>query len=83
MTNVFEISDNPIPDPPKPQLTEERDLTGARSEENTAPRWRMANTEQVVFCHDAPTGLRVIIAIYSTALGPALGGTPRAGNGRA
>ncbi len=31
--------------------------------------------EQVVFCHDAPTGLRVIIAIYSTALGPSLGGT--------
>src|SRR5215472_1681895 len=31
--------------------------------------------EQVVFCNDAPTGLRAIIAIYSTALGPALGGT--------
>ena len=34
-----------------------------------------ASHEQVVFCHDAPTGLRAIIAIYSTALGPALGGT--------
>jgi len=34
-----------------------------------------ANHEQVVFCHDAPTGLRAIIAIYSTVLGPALGGT--------
>jgi valine dehydrogenase (NAD+) len=31
--------------------------------------------EQVVFCHDKPTGLRAIIAIYSTSLGPALGGT--------
>jgi valine dehydrogenase (NAD+) len=31
--------------------------------------------EQVVFCHDKPTGLRAIISIYSTALGPALGGT--------
>lgn len=31
--------------------------------------------EQVVFCHDAPTGLRAIIAIYSTVLGPSLGGT--------
>jgi valine dehydrogenase (NAD+) len=31
--------------------------------------------EQVVFCHDTPTGLRAIIAIYSTQLGPALGGT--------
>jgi valine dehydrogenase (NAD+) len=31
--------------------------------------------EQVVFCHDAESGLRAIIGIYSTALGPALGGT--------
>jgi valine dehydrogenase (NAD+) len=31
--------------------------------------------EQVVFCQDKPTGLRAIIGIYSTALGPALGGT--------
>jgi valine dehydrogenase (NAD+) len=31
--------------------------------------------EQVVFCHDKTTGLRAIIGIYSTALGPALGGT--------
>ena len=34
-----------------------------------------AGHEQVVFCHDEPTGLRAIIAIHSTALGPALGGT--------
>ena len=34
-----------------------------------------AGHEQVVFCHDGPTGLRAIIAIYSTALGPSLGGT--------
>ncbi|WP_100445075.1 Glu/Leu/Phe/Val dehydrogenase dimerization domain-containing protein [Glycomyces xiaoerkulensis] len=31
--------------------------------------------EQVVFCHDPDSGLRAVIAIYSTALGPALGGT--------
>ncbi|MGH3714992.1 MAG: Glu/Leu/Phe/Val family dehydrogenase [Micromonosporaceae bacterium] len=31
--------------------------------------------EQVVFCEDTQSGLRAIIAIYSTALGPALGGT--------
>ncbi|WP_433211667.1 Glu/Leu/Phe/Val dehydrogenase dimerization domain-containing protein [Dactylosporangium sp. CS-047395] len=31
--------------------------------------------EQVVFCHDHQSGLRAIIAVYSTALGPALGGT--------
>jgi valine dehydrogenase (NAD+) len=31
--------------------------------------------EQVVFCRDAASGLRAIIAVHSTALGPALGGT--------
>jgi len=31
--------------------------------------------EQVVFCQDAATGLRAIIAIHNTTLGPALGGT--------
>jgi valine dehydrogenase (NAD+) len=31
--------------------------------------------EQVVFCQDKHTGLKAIIGIYSTALGPALGGT--------
>src|SRR5271169_5372841 len=34
-----------------------------------------AGHEQVVFCQDNQSGLRAIIAIYSTALGPALGGT--------
>jgi valine dehydrogenase (NAD+) len=31
--------------------------------------------EQVVFCQDRTSGLKAIIAVYSTALGPALGGT--------
>jgi len=31
--------------------------------------------EQVVFCHDPDSGLRAVIAIHSTALGPGLGGT--------
>ena len=31
--------------------------------------------EQVVFCHDQETGLKAIIAVHSTVLGPALGGT--------
>lgn len=31
--------------------------------------------EQVAFCHDRATGLRAIISIHTTALGPALGGT--------
>ena len=36
---------------------------------------QLAGHEQVVFCDDEPTGLRAIVAIHSTALGPALGGT--------
>ncbi|MBL4654577.1 MAG: Glu/Leu/Phe/Val dehydrogenase, partial [Bacteroidia bacterium] len=31
--------------------------------------------EQVEFCHDEETGLKAIIAVHSTVLGPALGGT--------
>ncbi|WP_229054575.1 Glu/Leu/Phe/Val dehydrogenase dimerization domain-containing protein [Aeromicrobium sp. Leaf350] len=31
--------------------------------------------EQVVFCHDPASGLRAIIGLHSTALGPGLGGT--------
>lgn len=31
--------------------------------------------EQVVFCNDEATGLRAIIAVHNTVLGPALGGT--------
>lgn len=34
-----------------------------------------AEHEQVVFCNDRATGLRAIIALHSTALGPGLGGT--------
>lgn len=36
---------------------------------------KISSHEQVVFCSHPPSGLRAIIAIYSTALGPALGGT--------
>jgi leucine dehydrogenase len=31
--------------------------------------------EQVLFCYDKPTGLKAIIAVHSTVLGPSLGGT--------
>ena len=31
--------------------------------------------EQIVFCNDKDTGLRAIISIHNTVLGPALGGT--------
>ena len=62
MTNVF--ASNPHGSAPAyPQGTPTSSTT-ARS-----------GHEQVVFCQDTQTGLRAIIAIYSTALGPALGGT--------
>jgi valine dehydrogenase (NAD+) len=38
-------------------------------------RQNQVGHEQVVFCEDTQSGLRAIIAIYSTALGPGLGGT--------
>lgn len=41
----------------------------------SAPSSFGTHHEQVVFCHDEASGLRAIIALYSTALGPALGGT--------
>jgi valine dehydrogenase (NAD+) len=34
-----------------------------------------AEHEQVVFCHDPASGLRAVIAVHSTVLGPSLGGT--------
>ena len=36
---------------------------------------KCGNHEQVIFCHDKDTGLKGIIAIHNTTLGPALGGT--------
>ncbi|WP_188779443.1 Glu/Leu/Phe/Val family dehydrogenase [Marmoricola endophyticus] len=36
---------------------------------------RLEGHEQVVHCEDRESGLRAIIAVHSTALGPALGGT--------
>ncbi len=60
-------------------VTDPADKADAVRDGNTArtvgSALNQAGHEQVVFCHDAPTGLRAIIAIYSTALGPALGGT--------
>ena len=35
----------------------------------------MMGHEQVVYCNDTETGLKAIIAIHNTVLGPALGGT--------
>ena len=38
-------------------------------------RIRDDDYEQVVFCHDRASGLRAVISVHSTVLGPSLGGT--------
>ena len=49
------------------------DLKKAKS--GVLERISVLGHEQVVFCHDEETGLKAIIAIHNTNLGPALGGT--------
>jgi valine dehydrogenase (NAD+) len=45
------------------------------SQKDPSPVVHSGKHEQVVFCSDERSGLHAIIAIYSTALGPGLGGT--------
>ncbi len=42
---------------------------------NVFDRIGVDDYEQVVFCQDRPSGLRAVVAVHSTRLGPALGGT--------
>ncbi|MFF7239322.1 Glu/Leu/Phe/Val dehydrogenase dimerization domain-containing protein [Streptomyces collinus] len=52
------------------------DVTGAPAEVlHTLFHSDQGGHEQVVLCQDRATGLKAVIAIHSTALGPALGGT--------
>ena len=46
-----------------------------KKEEKVLSQMSKMDHEQVVFCHDKSTGLKAIIAIHNTVLGPALGGT--------
>jgi len=46
-----------------------------RSPRSVFDRVIQGEHEQVVYCYDKPTGLKAIVAIHNTALGPALGGT--------
>lgn len=65
-----------VTDPPHTANTDKADAVRDGNTVRTAgSALNQAGHEQIVFCHDAPTGLRAIIAIYSTALGPSLGGT--------
>jgi leucine dehydrogenase len=49
--------------------------TETEKEESIFGQLSAMGHEQVVFCHDEPTGLKAIIAIHNTVLGPSLGGT--------
>lgn len=49
--------------------------TKTASSELVMSRMEKHDHEEVLFCFDRPTGLRAIIAIHDTTLGPALGGT--------
>lgn len=51
-----------------------RDAPAAVSGSTIFERLGAGGFEQVLFCHDAHSGLRSIIAIHDTTLGPALGG---------
>lgn len=45
------------------------------TEQLVLSRMEKYDHEEVLFCHDRTTGLKAIIAIHNTTLGPALGGT--------
>src|SRR5687767_5296124 len=47
----------------------------SKEAENIFGSLRKLGNEQVVFCDDEATGLKAIIGIHNTVLGPALGGT--------
>ncbi|WP_225804331.1 Glu/Leu/Phe/Val dehydrogenase dimerization domain-containing protein [Streptomyces sp. NK15101] len=52
------------------------DVTGVPGDVlNTLFHSEQGGHEQVVLCQDRATGLKAVIALHSTALGPALGGT--------
>ena len=58
---------------PQHMTTETQPLVAVES--NIFEQLDALGHEQVVFCHDRHTGLKAIIAIHNTVLGPAMGGT--------
>lgn len=59
------------------EITSVADDTGSRwngDDSGVLAAMEIGGFEQVVHCHDRGTGLRAVIAIHDTSLGPALGG---------
>ena len=57
-------------------MFEVKNIEGVRLDENPViAQMSKYNHEQILFCNDNETGLKAIIAVHNTVLGPALGGT--------
>ncbi len=57
-------------------MFEVKDISQVNLEENPVlAQMSKFNHEQILFCNDNETGLKAIIAVHNTVLGPALGGT--------
>src|SRR5205085_3529238 len=57
-------------------MIEVKDIkAAAKSGDSVWANDSFSDHEEVVFCYDKKTGLKAIIAIHNTSLGPALGGT--------
>jgi len=54
-------------------ILEIKEISG--SKDNVLAQMVSMDHEQILFCQDRATGLKAIIAIHNTVLGPALGGT--------
>jgi leucine dehydrogenase len=56
-------------------MSEVKEMTSNLTENPVISQMSALDHEQVLFCQDADTGLRAIIAVHNTVLGPSLGGT--------
>ena len=57
------------------QMFESKELKKPLEIAGPLAQMQAMNHEQVLFCNDPDTGLRAIIAVHNTVLGPSLGGT--------
>lgn len=57
------------------EVKEQKQEAAIPSSGNVFEQISTSKHEQIVFCNDPETGLKAIIAIHNTVLGPALGGT--------
>ena len=56
-------------------MSEVKEMTTDLAENPVISQMSEMDHEQILFCQDADTGLKAIIAIHNTVLGPSLGGT--------